>query len=217
MINLKIKWYGQSSFLITSSNGEKIVTDPFNKMGYKLPDTNADIVTISHNHSDHNNHKIIKGDFLLINEPGSFEKDNIIIKGISTFHDDQKGKIRGNNIIFNINVDGINICHCGDLGHLLTDEQIADIGTVDILLLPVGGTFTIDAGKAHMVIKQLNPLITIPMHYRTKALGIKGFIFGKLDNFLALADEWNDTGKQEIELNKETIKTEKRIIVLNYE
>ncbi len=214
---MKIKWFGQSCFMITSQSGIKVLTDPYKKMlGYKLPEMEADIVSTSHNHSDHNNINIVKSSFIHINEPGNFLEHGIEIKGVQTFHDKTSGSKRGKNTIYNFKIDDINICHCGDLGHLLNSEQIEKIGNVDILLLPVGGLATLNAVDAVQVMKQLNPTIVIPMHYRTKALGIVGYVFGKVDKFIS-ASELQVKEYEELELNKANIKGYSGIIVLKYD
>ncbi|NOW07901.1 MBL fold metallo-hydrolase [Clostridium beijerinckii] len=214
---MKIKWFGQSCFMITSQSGIKVLTDPYKKMlGYKLPEMEADIVSTSHNHSDHNNINIVKSSFIHINEPGNFLEHGIEIKGVQTFHDKTSGSKRGKNTIYNFKIDDINICHCGDLGHLLNSEQIEKIGNVDILLLPVGGLATLNAVDAVQVMKQLNPTIVIPMHYRTKALGIVGYVFGKVDKFIS-ASELQVKEYEELELNKANIKGYSGIVVLKYD
>ena len=214
---MKIKWFGQACFMITSENGTKILTDPFNKMlGYKLPEIKANIVSISHNHNDHNNINAVKGSFVHINEAGGFSKDGIEIKGVETFHDKVSGAKRGKNIIFNFKVDEINVCHCGDLGHILSSNQIQEIGNVDILLLPVGGMVTLNASDAVEIIKQLKPTIVIPMHYRTKALGLMGFLFGKVDKFVS-ASGLKAKEYRVLELNQRNIKDHAGIAVLKYD
>jgi len=214
---MKIKWFGQSCFMITSENGTKVLTDPFKKMlGYKLPEIEANIVSTSHNHNDHNNINAVKSSFLHLNEPGGFSKDGIEIKGVETFHDKFSGSKRGKNTVYNFKIDEINICHCGDLGHILSSNQIEEIGNVDILLLPVGGLATINAFDAAQVIKQLNPTIVIPMHYRTKALGLIGYIFGTVDKFIS-ASGLKAKEYEELELNKANIEDYSGIAVLKYD
>lgn len=214
---MKIKWFGQSCFMITSKNGTKILTDPYKKMlGYKLPEIEANIVSTSHDHGDHNNIQAVKGKFMHINKLGSFSKEGIEIKGVQTFHDKVSGAKRGKNTIYNFKVDGINICHCGDLGHILDSNLVKEIGTVDILLLPVGGRATIDAIDAVNVMKQLKPRVVIPMHYRTKALGIFGFIFAKVDKFIS-ASGLKVKEQDVLELNQENINDYSGIVVLKYE
>ena len=124
---MKIKWFGQSCFLITAENGKKILTDPFkNMLGYKLPEIEADIVSTSHNHSDHNNISAVKSSFIRINELGAFTKNDIAIKGVETFHDNASGAKKGKNTVYNFTIDGIHVCHLGDLGHVLSSNQIQD-------------------------------------------------------------------------------------------
>lgn len=213
---MKIKWFGHSCFIITSENGIKILIDPYNDMlGYKLPEIKADIVSTSHNHSDHNNINAVTSNFVHISETGLFSEYGIEIKGVETFHDKVLGGEKGKNIIYNFKVDGINICHCGDLGHILNSHYVEEIGNVDILLIPVGGGYTIDALDAVKVTKELKPKIIIPMHYRTEALGEKGNLFAKVDEFI-LASGLKAKEYSELELNKATLKDYSGIAVLKY-
>jgi L-ascorbate metabolism protein UlaG (beta-lactamase superfamily) len=215
---MKIKWFGQSCFMITSRSGIRILTDPYKKMlGYKLPEEmEADIVSTSHDHSDHNNVNAVKSSFVHIDGLGDFLEHGIEIKGVQTFHDKTSGSKRGKNTIYNFKIDDINICHCGDLGHLLNSNQIEEIGKVDILLLPVGGLATLNAVDAVKVMKQLKPTIVIPMHYRTKALGVMGYIFGKVDKFIS-ASGLKAKEYEELELSKANIKDYSGIAVLKYD
>lgn len=214
--NMKIKWYGQSCFRLTADNGTKIVIDPVKLFCYKLPELDANIVTVSHNHGDHNNVGAIKGDFVLIKDPGVFSQDGIDITGIPTFHDNVSGAKRGKNIVYDFKIDGLNVCHCGDLGHLLSAEQIKKIGRVDILMLPVGGRATLDANGAVEVMKQLNPTIAIPMHYRTKTMGILGFIFEKVDTFVAVSKR-DAKNYKDIDVNLSNIENFPQIAILQYD
>lgn len=217
---MEIKWFGQSCFLITAENGMKVLTDPFkNMLGYRLPEIEANIVSTSHNHSDHNNTNAVKCSFTHINEPGAFTVDGIAIKGVATFHDNASGAKKGKNTIYNFSIDGINVCHLGDLGHVLSSHQIQAIGTVDVLLLPVGGGPTLGALDAVQVMKQLNPAIVIPMHYRTKAFGLLGFLFEKVDQFIA-ASGLHVKKRKELEINMADIKASKNypeIVILEYD
>jgi len=213
---MNIKWHGQACFSVTGQNGVSIVMDPYNNfLGYKLPELTAHIVTTSHNHNDHNNVKAIKGDFKHFNSAGVFNHKGVEIKGVLTYHDKQGGAIKGENIIYNFHLDGLNICHCGDLGHLLDSRQINEIGKVDILLLPVGGMITLNAAEAVTVLGQLNPSVIIPMHYRTKALGISGIIFGTVDKFI-ITINLNVSYYRDLEITTENINNFKGIAVLDY-
>lgn len=214
---MKIKWFGHSCFMLTSENGTKILTDPYkNMLGYKLPVIEADIVATSHSHSDHSNIDAVKSSFVHINKPGRFKEHGIEIKGVETFHDKTLGAKKGKNIIYNFEVDGLNVCHCGDLGHIPSPMQAEEIGSTDVLLIPVGGGFTIDALDAVKVMEQLNPTVVIPMHYRTKALGILGFVFAGVDKFIS-ASGLKAKEYVELELNKKTIKDYSGIAVLKYD
>lgn len=211
---MKIKWLGHSCFLLTSNRGIKILTDPFDeKVGYSAPSVEADIVTVSHGHYDHSNTNAVKGSFEIINKSGSYLSKGVEIKGVQTFHDEQKGQKRGGNIVFRLGIDGVRLCHCGDLGHVLTEEQAKEIGKIDVLLVPVGGTYTIDADGAIKVMKLLKPAITIPMHFKTEALT---FSLDGANKFLADAGGGEMIGKQEIEINSANIDELSSIIVLNY-
>lgn len=211
---MKIKWLGHSCFLITSSKGVRILTDPFDdQVGYDLPSEEADIVTTSHDHFDHNNVEIVKGEFVHIAKPGTYSECGIGINGVSTFHDEVKGEKRGKNIIFKYDVDGIKICHCGDLGHIPTSLQVEEVGEVDILLLPVGGTFTVDAKEAFEVVKMLNPAVTIPMHFKTDDTG---FTIEGVDKFIAAAGSGERVGRKEVEITKDNLKSMPSVMVLEY-
>jgi L-ascorbate metabolism protein UlaG (beta-lactamase superfamily) len=169
-----IQWIGQSCFKIqTKNNGNEvtIITDPYDdKTGLKMPKTQADIVTISHNHHDHNNLDAVKGDPFVISTPGEYETKEVLIYGIPSYHDSKNGSEKGNNTIYKFVSEEIHIAHLGDLGHALTNEQLEKIGTVDVLMIPVGGNYTIDYKKAIEIISQLEPRIVIPMHYKISGL-----------------------------------------------
>ncbi|MFC2038513.1 MBL fold metallo-hydrolase [Chloroflexota bacterium] len=183
---MKIQWLGQAAFLITSDAGIKIITDPYasNEMlQYDDINESADIVTVSHDHFDHGNVAAVGGSPVVLNGEG--EANGIKFEAVSTFHDDAGGSQRGSNIIYCFEVDGIRTCHLGDLGHMLNDSHLAEIGRVDILLTPVGGNFTIDAKAATDIAGKLDPKVIIPMHYMNErcptfpVAGVDGFLEGK--------------------------------------
>ncbi len=178
-----IDWYGHNCFRIES--GEiVVVTDPFpKKIGLKPFQGKADIVTISHNHLDHNNISAIKGTPFIVAGSGEYEIKKIIIRGISSFSGGVKGKTRDSNTIYLIQTGQIRICHLGHLGHNLSDDQLEKIGQVDILMIPVGGTFTIDPDEAPKVINQIEPRIVIPMHYQLPKLKL-GAKIASVEKFL---------------------------------
>ncbi len=169
---MDITYYGHSAFKLKGKTGT-VVTDPYHKdIGFSLPSLTADMVTISHDHSDHNAQELISGTArrdkpFIVTQPGEYEVGGISVFGTRTHHDDKAGEERGINTVFTIFIDEITVCHLGDLGHELTNEQISEIGAIDVLLCPVGGFFTIDAKTAVKNILMLEPSYVIPMHYRT--------------------------------------------------
>lgn len=166
---MDIRWLGHACFLLQSEDGTRVLTDPFDEtVGYPQPIRAVDIVTVSHQHFDHNAVERLPGSPEIVEGPGEQRHRGITFTGISTYHDGLKGAIRGSNTIFAIEIDGVRIAHMGDLGHLLTEKQAEALGAVDVLLLPVGGTFTIDADEARQTLEQLKPSITVPMHYKTR-------------------------------------------------
>lgn len=176
--SMKITWAGQACFQISTSNGKdnlvNIVIDPFGDIGLKEPRFEADVLLVTHEHEDHNNTKSVKGSPFLINGPGEYEVKGVFIQGIDSFHDDKEGKERGKNTIYTIEAENIKFCHLGDFGQKqLTDEQLEKIGTVDILMIPVGGTYTIDSSDTTKIIGQIEPKIVIPMHYELPNLKFK--------------------------------------------
>ena len=183
---MKVKYLAHSSFVITSEKGTKIVLDPYNQnIGLKYAPVNetADVVLITHDHPDHNNAAAVKG-AQVVKEAGSKDVKGIKIKGITAPHDEQGGKERGNITIYSFVVDNVKLCHAGDLGTVLTSKQIEEIGPVDVLFIPVGGFFTLDASAAAKVCDQIKPRIIIPMHYKTAKTdypikGVEEFTRGK--------------------------------------
>jgi L-ascorbate metabolism protein UlaG (beta-lactamase superfamily) len=165
-----ITWLGHSCFRIKSSQAV-IITDPFPpELGYTLGKQTAKIVTISHTHPSHSYIQGIGGEPKIIQGPGEYEISGILIIGIATFHDNQRGQVRGKNTVYVMEIDGVSVCHLGDLGHVLSTEQVEEIGSVNVLFLPVGGGSTINAAVAAEVILQLEPNAVIPMHYKTEAI-----------------------------------------------
>lgn len=164
---MDITYLGHSSFRISGKNAA-LVTDPFDPkmVGLKFPKVKAQIVTVSHEHEDHNNVKAVGEVKKVVSGPGEYEIEGISIIGISSFHDSEKGEKRGKNVIYLIEVDDIRLCHLGDLGHTLSKSQIDVIGEIDVLMVPVGGDFTIGPKDAEKVVQDIDPKVIIPMHYK---------------------------------------------------
>jgi len=165
---VKIRWLGHACFLIELPDGKTIITDPFDrKLGYPEPAVPADIVTVSHQHFDHNAVEVVPGKPDVVQKEGRHSPGGIAVTGVLSHHDPVKGSLRGRNIIFIIEAGGLRICHLGDLGHVLDKKQLGEIGAVDVLLIPVGGHFTVGPAEAARVTGQLGPKYVVPMHYKT--------------------------------------------------
>ncbi|PKM78798.1 MAG: MBL fold metallo-hydrolase [Firmicutes bacterium HGW-Firmicutes-15] len=208
---MKIKWRGHASFLIELGS-KKIITDPFNESyGYPMNPVAADFVTVSHEHRDHNAVETVDGQPRIIRGSGMITMEGIIIKGIASFHDKHQGRERGQNTIFKISTEDINLVHLGDLGHVLSAGQVQEIGAVDILLLPIGGRYTIEAGEASQIVSLLQPRVVIPMHFGTPHLSFK---LAPLEEFTARYDLI--IKKPSLELQACDLGQEMKIIVLDY-
>ncbi len=180
----KIQFLAHSTFLITSGSGLKILTDPYevySSLKYAPVNVSADIVTISHDHQDHNNAAAIGGQPAIVKTAGMNNVKGMTVKGIATWHDNVQGARSGPNIVFCFSVDGLRFCHLGDLGHKLSAEQLAEIGSVDVVFIPVSGGPTIDAKTATEVSIDLKAKLVIPMHYKTSKIG---FALAPVDDFL---------------------------------
>jgi L-ascorbate metabolism protein UlaG (beta-lactamase superfamily) len=206
-----IRWMGHSCFYCQGS-GVSLLTDPFNhEVGYRIPDLEVDLVTVSHDHYDHNAVDLLPGQPEVVKGAGLHQVKGLKIKGIPSFHDEVKGAKRGENVIYKWEMDGVRLCHLGDLGHLLEPAAVEQIGQVDILMVPVGGVYTIDAAAACKVVEQLNPRLIIPMHYSTPALS---FELGALSDFTK-----NFARVQKIKVwegTEENLPVEQEIAVLSY-
>ena len=211
---MKVKWLGHACFLITADNGLKIITDPYiegSGLKYSPIDESADIATVSHDHFDHNNVSAVKGKPDVVKGSGTKTVKGIQFKGVATYHDEAKGGQRGDNVVFCFTVDGVNICHLGDLGHRLSKEEIAQIGDIDVLLIPVGGFFTIDAKVASQVCEDLKPKVIIPMHFKTPRCD---FPITEVDDFLTGKSNVKKLNSSEVELKATTLPTTAEILVL---
>lgn len=186
---MNIQWLGHSAFKLVESTGTTIITDPFKKemVGYGMPNgLVADIVTCSHEHEDHNYLQAIKGTPIVLNQEGAYELNGVHISSMKCFHDHHNGSRRGENLIFKFRMDGVEVCHLGDIGEDCSIDICSQIGSVDILLVPVGGNYTIDAQTAKEFVDLLMPDVVIPMHYRTRDCSMD---IDKIDSFLKLFDD----------------------------
>lgn len=212
---MDITFLGHSSFRLKGKTAT-VVTDPFDPevVGLKFPKVAADIVTVSHQHEDHNQADLVKDVKRLVSGPGEYEIMGVSIIGIPTFHDEKKGAKRGKNTIYVYEMDGLRLVHLGDLGHKLHEKILEKIGDIDILMVPVGGGYTIGPTEAVEVARAIEPKIVIPMHYQMP--GLNPATFAKLSStkpFLAeigLLVEKID----KLSVKKENIGEESKVILL---
>ena len=224
---MQISWKGQACFqLVISSRKDvqlKMVIDPYGEStGLSLPSLEADVVLVTHEHEDHNNRKGVKpasaggGTPFIISNPGEYEIKGVFVQGIASFHDDTQGKERGSNTIYTIEGERIRVCHLGDFGQKeLTGEQLENIGDVDILLIPVGGVYTINGKEAQKVISQLEPKIVIPMHYLLPKLKYK---LNPVEDFLRTMGAKKAEPQEKLTIKEKDLSAEREeteIVVLN--
>ncbi len=213
---MEIIYLGHSSFKLRSRSAT-VICDPFNseKVGLKFPKTTADVVTVSHDHDDHNFLSAITENPLVISGPGEYEVKGVKIIGVSSYHDSNAGQEKGKNTIYEFKIDGITIVHLGDIGHILEEKQIELISEMDILMIPVGGVYTITSQQAAKLASMLEPKMIIPMHYNVP--GLNQQIFGSLtgvDQFI------KEMGKQPVKplpkltITRDKLPQEQTIVVL---
>ena len=210
---MDITWLGYSCFRLKGSHAT-IITDPYSAgLGYSLGKPTARIVTVSHEHPGHCYIDGVGGQPRVVNRPGEYEISEVLIIGIATFHDGEGGKKRGKNIVYLMEIDEVAVCHLGDLGHVLTSEQIEDIGNVDVLLLPVGGVSTINAPMAAEVVRQLEPKVVIPMHYKTPVLKRE---LEAVDRFLKEIGAKQVASQPKLSVNKSNLPLTSQVFLLDY-
>lgn len=209
---MDIFWLGQSCFKLKGKDATVLI-DPYKDdfVGLKLSPTEADVVTVSHDHQDHNFVEGVKGEPFIIKGPGEYEVKGVNITGVKTFHDNKNGEERGVNTIYNIEIDSVKIAHMGDLGHILTNEQLEELGSVDVLLVPVGGVYTIEADNAAKLASLIEAKIVIPMHYKLE--GLK-FDLDSVDKFLKELGKENIEPAPKLILRKDKLPEEPQVVVL---
>lgn len=210
-----IEYVGHSCFYLTTKEGVRIIIDPYdNSIGLAPVDKEADIALITHHHYDHDYLGGVHGDFVTIDKPGSYEACGVKVVGVPVFHDDEKGKKRGTVTTYTIETDGMRILHMGDVGEIPDDSFFEQAGKIDILMIPVGGFYTIDAQQAIDIIERLNPNITIPMHYKTTHLTLD---IAPVHGFMTLAKKEYDIsrlGESKFEITADNLKKRGRILLM---
>ena len=210
---MEITWTGHSCFKLRGKQAT-LITDPYSPdLGYALAKQTADIVTVSHQHPGHSFAQGINGNPKVLTGPGEYEISNTLIIGVSTFHDNERGVKKGKNTVYTIEMDELSICHLGDLGHVLTDEQVEELGNVDVLLLPVGGVSTINAPVATEIVRQLEPKIVIPMHYKTPAINRE---LEPVDRFLKEIGVHDINPQAKLSITKSNLPLSMQVVLLEY-
>ncbi|MDO4572133.1 MAG: MBL fold metallo-hydrolase [Clostridia bacterium] len=212
---MQITWYGHSCFLLTAPGAPRVLTDPCDpETGYALHDIEAEIVTVSHGHHDHDCVDVVAGSPTIVRLAGERRFGDLSITGIPTWHDDVRGKARGGNLLFLIEMGGLRLLHLGDLGHVLGEDQVRAVGAVDVLFTPIGGKYTIDAAAARQVADALRPRVLIPMHYKTEALS---FAIDGLEPFLCASNDLSIHRLNEASCSIEPDALgEDRVLILDY-
>lgn len=214
---VKLRYLAHSAFLMTTSQGTRIITDPYEAgsyggaVGYRAIDEEADAITISHDHPDHCHvcEKHRKAE--LIQTPGKHQIADVQVTGFPAFHDQSNGSERGKDVMFVFRADGVTVCHCGDLGHVPDERTVKELGPVDVLLVPVGGFYTIDAAEADQAIARIRPRVAVPMHYKTEKLG---FGIATVEPFVRGKGNVINIGESEVELEAGKMPRETEVWVL---
>ncbi len=210
---MEITWLGHSSFRIKGAQ-TTIITDPYPpELGYSFGKQTAAIVTVSHQHPNHSFVQGVAGEPRIIKGPGEYEIANTLVIGLATFHDKEDGRQKGKNTIYAMQLDDISICHLGDLGHVLSAQQVEDIGNVDVLLIPVGGVSTINATSAAEVVRQLEPKAVVPMHYKTPAISRE---LEPVDRFLKEMSVKDTTSRPKLTFTKSNLPATTQVFLLDY-
>ena len=210
---MEITWLGHSCFRIKGKDAI-VITDPCHpSLGYTLGKLQADIVTLSHFHPGHSYSEAITSEFKEIKGPGEYELKGIFITGIATFHDSEQGNKLGRNTVYVLEMDGMTLCHLGDLGHLPASQLMEAIGDVDVLFLPVGGVSTIAGSTAAEIVRHLSPKIVIPMHYKTSA---EVRDLQPVDRFLTELSIKEMVSQPKLSINRSTLPTSTQVTILDY-
>lgn len=209
---MKLKYFAHACFSLSYENGTVLVTDPYDaSVTYPPCDVPCTAALVSHDHFDHNHVASLAGEFEVIREPGAYEAGGMKIFATPCFHDPEQGALRGRNLIFRVEGEDLTIAHLGDLGHMPNDEQIAAISGLDVLLIPIGGTYTITTPQAEEIIRTVKPKVSIAMHFKTEDYEIN---IATPDQFIA--DMQAVRMPREIEITAENIGKLPPVIVMDH-
>ena len=217
---MEVTWYGHSCFRLRDRDAT-VVTDPFDKtLGYELPRIRADIVTVSHDHPHHNHAIAARGEFKVVDSPGEYEIKSVFITGIATHPSGRRRRDTSNgdggderNVIFVFEFDGLTVCHLGDLAQVPTQTQVEALSNVDVLLVPVGGSTSLNAAQAAEIISLIEPFIVIPMHYKTGAISLK---LDAVSKFLKEMGTPRIEPMDVLKVTKSSLPQETQVVVLNH-
>jgi L-ascorbate metabolism protein UlaG (beta-lactamase superfamily) len=210
---MDITWLGHSCFRIKGSQ-TTVITDPFPpELGYAAASLTAPVVTVSHQHPDHSYLSSVTPGARVVKGPGEYEISSALIIGLASFHDKEEGRKLGKNTVYAIQLDELSICHLGDLGHVLSSQQVEDIGNVDILMVPVGDVTTINSSEAAQVVRQLEPKVVLPMHYKTPAVKMD---LEPIDRFLKEMGVKDTTSRPKLTITKGNLPATTQVILLDY-
>ena len=210
---MDITWLGHSCFRIKGKD-VTVITDPYHpSLGHTLSKLQADIVTLSHFHPGHCYTEAVTSEFKEVKGPGEYELKGTFITGIATWHDDAQGQKLGRNTVYLLEMDGIALCHLGDLGHLPSSELVEDVGDIDVLFVPVGGVSTIGGSRAAEIVRRLTPKVVIPMHYKTGTLAKE---LEPVDKFLKEAGVKETVSQPKLSVSRSNIPTSTQVVILDY-
>ncbi len=211
---MEITWYGQTCFRLSERGLASVVTDPYPPdVGLEYPRSRAHIVTMSYDDPECRYTKGVRGPFKLLDGPGEYEIGGVFVTGISTFADARRGATRGLNTIFTFRFDGLTVCHLGRLGHVPTQSQVENLGTVNILLVPVGGGGSLTPARASEVISLFEPNLVVPMYYKVEGLKTK---LGTLNRFLKEMGVDKVEGQETLKVNQTKLSEETQVVVLDF-
>ena len=209
---MKIKYFAHACFGLSFANGPVLVTDPYDEsVTYPPCNAECDAALVSHDHFDHNHVQSLSGEFAVVKEPGTYEIGSAKITATPCFHDPEQGALRGRNLIFRVECEGLSIAHLGDLGHMPNEEQLAAISGLDVLMLPIGGTYTITTPQAEEIIRTVKPKVAIAMHFKTDDYEIN---ISTPDEFIA--DMNAVRMPRELEITAETIGKLPPVIIMDH-
>lgn len=211
---VKLTWLGHAMFLLEDGQGRRLVTDPYDaQVGYRVPEVSADVVLVSHDHFDHNNVSAVKGNPRVVKGPGETEAMGIKIKGFPSYHDPKRGSERGPNTVYRFTMGELDFVHVGDLGHLPDPELAKELSGADVLLVPVGGTFTIDDREAEELVHMLKPHLVIPMHFRNDACA---FPIKTAEPFIQRFERVERAGRGPLYLSREALPEPLTVVLMDY-